>query len=522
MRDVFLICRASLLGGFRRDWLRLALYGFVALWAVAGMTVLEGALLYALLGIGMERYYPVVLLAPGVLLSLFSSAYMAGSQLVMTKDFDLIGSLPVSRTSVAVSRVVGAYCVNLLFQLAVYLPGGVLWAVFAHPGWRFYLLYPPMVLCAQMIPLALGSLIGLALSWIRTWFKSTRIFVLLLSMAGMLLYLGAVFSINFENVNWLNLGDQLQLWILRLYPPAGLFQQGMAGESTAAALLFCALGLAAIGAFTVLYACQFQKLHALMTARRAGRRFAMSGQRRSDILGALFLREVRRYFACNVYVFNTGFGLLLSVAMLICLKIRTPEEIFLLMDLPFIAPFVDLLLPLMVALMLGTVCTTGSSLSLEGKNLWILRSLPVSPRQIVLTKVLLNLALGAPFLLLDGLLMLTMFRTDGFGALLLFLTPLSVLVFTALLGILVNLRFCRLDWKSEAEIVKRSLSAGLPVLCAMLLVVGAGALEVVLFIHGRSARWVGWAFPLLMGALDAGLAALLYARSEALMARIRM
>lgn len=521
MRDVFLICRAKLLGGFKRGRFRMALYALLAVVVLAAVTLLEGGILYGMIETGIQQYYPLILLGSGLLFSLFSSVYMAESQLVSAKDHDIVVSLPVSRMTVALSRLLGVYCVNLLSQLAIFLPGGVLWAVMTRPEWTFYAVYPLMMLSAQLIPLALGSLLGLVIARIASWFKSTRVFTLLLSTVGLLLYMGVMFTLRMDELDWLHIGDALQRWVFRLYPPIRLFQAGMTG-SPAQGLLFVALSAAVVAGFAAIYARYYLRIHALMMARRAGKRFRMARQKGSSVMGALFMREVRRYFASNVYVFNTGFGLILSVAMLIYLKIQTPEALFLLLDMPFISPIVELALPFLVAFLLGTVCTTGASISLEGKNLWLLRTLPVNARQIVAAKVLLNLALGVPFLIVDGLLMRWMFRPDPMGTLLLFATPLLVMLFTALLGMLVNLKFYRLDWQSEAEIVKRSFSAGLPVMVSMLLTLGAAALATVLIINGKNGYWVAWAFPLLMLVLSAALAALLWAKAERMMARIRM
>ena len=522
MRDVFLICRAKLLGGFRRGRLRMALYALLAIVVLACTSLMEGLLLYAMIHSGIERFFPLVLLAPSVLFSLFSSAYMASGQLVSAGDHDIVVSLPVSRMAVALSRLLGVYSINMLSQLAILLPGGVLWAVMMRPDWPFYAVYPLMMLSAQLIPLTLGSLLGLAIARIGSWFKSTRVVTLLLSIAGLLLYLNVMLTLDLENLDWLHIGDELQRWVFRLYPPVRLFQAGMLGESPAQGLLFVALDVAAIAVFAVFYSRYYLRIHALMVARRAGRRFHMTRQKRDGVMRSLLVREVRRYFASNTYVLNTGFGLILSVVMLIYMKIQTPEALFVLLGMPFLNGVIELALPLLVAFLLGTVCTTGVSLSLEGKNLWILRSMPVNARQIVAVKVLFNLALAAPFLVIDGILMLSTFRTTPLGTVLLFATPLLVLVFTALLGMLINLKFYRLDWQNEADIVKRSVGAGLPVLISVLLTMGAGALAGVLVFQGRNGFWVGWAYPLLMLVLDALLAALLYVKAEPMMARIRM
>ena len=522
MRDVWTICRMKLRGSFRRKsrW-TLLLWALVGVLCTGSVALMEGSILFLLKDMHAEALYPPLLLLTSAVLALVATVQMTDSYLISARDHDLMASLPVTDGCVAVSRLLGLYCMNALYQLVVLLPAGVLWAVFMRPAAGFYLIYPLMMLAVPLLPMAIGGLLGLVVVRIGTWFKSTRVISLIITTLGLLAYMAVFFLIDLEQLDWMHLGSQLVLWIDRIYPVSPLFTAAIVDGSWAQLALFVLISAAAAAAFAWLYARNYLRLYTLMTARRSGERFRMQRQGGKPVMVSLVQREFRRYFACNTYVLNTGFGLLLSVLMLVILKIKTPEFVFTLLGMPFLRDMVQLAMPFAAAFLVGTCSTTSCSMSLEGKNLWILRSLPVSGRQIVAAKILLNLLIGLPFVVIDGVLMLGLIPADATAAVLLFVTPALMLLFSALMGMLVDLKFCKLDWDSEAKVVKQSLSASIAPLLSILLC----ALPIVLAIRtgmtGGSIAWLGWAFPLLLAALCVLLALILYVRCDRMLAKIK-
>lgn len=522
MRDVWTICRIKLRASFRRkNRLSSVLWILLGVLYVASAALMEGAILFLLMEVRAESLYPMLVLVVSALFALVTTVQLTESYLISARDHDLMASLPVSSISVACSRLLGLYCMNGLYQLMILLPAGVLWAVFMRPAAWFYAIYPVLMLTAPLVPVALGGLLGLTVVRIGTWFKSTRAISLIISAAGLLTYMAVFFLIDLEQVDWLRIGALLEKWITCIYPPTALFSGAMLSGSWAQMALFAAISIAAVTVFSWLYARNYLRLYTMMTARRSGERFEIKRQGRRQVMTALVQREFRRYFACNAYVLNTGFGLLLSVLILVILKFKTPEFVFTLMGLPFLRDMVQLIMPFAVAFLVGTCSTTSCSVSLEGKSMWVLRALPVSARQIAAAKVLMNLLTGLPFVVADGMLMLTIVPVDALTAALMFLAPVLVLLFSALLGILFDLRFCKLDWDSEAKVVKQSLSAVLTPLVSILLCTAPILLSVYLGMQGTSVAWLAWAFTLLVGALDVVLAAIVYAKADRMLANIK-
>jgi len=89
--------------------------------------------------------------------------------------------------------------------------------------------------------------------------------------------------------------------------------------------------------------------------------------------------------------------------------------------------------------------------------------------------------------LFSGIFLGILLKLNVFYLLMCVLLPLAVNVFTALLGLALNLRFPKLDWHSEAVPVKQSMSTFLTMTLGFLLVAGVGACYFLLLMDRMSA-----------------------------------
>lgn len=133
----------------------------------------------------------------------------------------------------------------------------------------------------------------------------------------------------------------------------------------------------------------------------------MQAQKKSSLLKALYIKEIKRYFASNIYVLNTLIGYILMVAIAVMLAFTGIDKLegYLTMSggEPLTLPFpLGNLVPFLLSLMLMMGSTTASSISMEGKQWWIPKSLPIPARTILDSKMLVGLSLMLPAVLISG------------------------------------------------------------------------------------------------------------------------
>ena len=93
-----------------------------------------------------------------------------------------------------------------------------------------------------------------------------------------------------------------------------------------------------------------------------------------------------------------------------------------LLAIPELSEMIRDILPFGMALFMGMSTMSACTISLEGRQLWIPKTLPVSVGQIYRSKVALTLVTCLPFAVIDGVLFGILLRLDILSMLLTILT----------------------------------------------------------------------------------------------------
>ena len=94
---------------------------------------------------------------------------------------------------------------------------------------------------------------------------------------------------------------------------------------------------------------------------------------------------------------------------------------------------------LLISVILSVSPTTSSAISLEGKELWILKAHPIGYKDVFISKLLVNITIEGLPILLVGILLATRL---GFTYLpFIILIPFLVVILTSITGLYINLLF---------------------------------------------------------------------------------
>lgn len=369
-------------------------------------------------------------------------------------DYDMVMSWPVPRLAVVASRVANMYVYNLVYAVLLFLPAGVIYAMNALPPLWYY---PALIICLILlpgVPTVLGALLGTLVTVLTARLKKSSVwgtvgqFVLMIALVGGMMWL---------NSGMLRIDEQmagLAAMALGVYPPAAWIQAVLCGD--ALPLLWLLLVSVLILALMVLaFDRAFAGVQRLLTDLPRGRAFSMAGQHRSGRLRALYNRDWKRYMSSSLYVTNTAFGYVMLLAAGIAAAVVKNEMFLSIVNDPSFRPVLNAV-PLAMGAIMAMSATTGSSISIEGKQLWIVRTLPVSARELFLSKILVSMTLAVPACVIAGTLVGVGLRLEAQLWPWLYITPLVSAAFSAVFGLTVNLSLPRLDWTNEAEVVKQS------------------------------------------------------------------
>ena len=190
---------------------------------------------------------------------------------------------------------------------------------------------------------------------------------------------------------------------------------------------------------------------------------------------------------------NSAFGTLLMPAAAVFIIIKA-QMVRALADQLF-ASVPGLVASLFVGLVtmfmsMNTISTP--SVSLEGKNLWISKTLPVTSLQILRAKMFNHLMFTLPPALILTICLCIAASLSLLETVLVLICAFSSCLVSAMFGLFLNLKRPNLNWTSEVVVIKQSLS----ILIYMFSVWALSALQIVsaLFLSSRIGGIVVLAF----------------------------
>lgn len=421
-----------------------------------------GALSWGLILLGASEAVPAYLIAISSLVLLFFGIFKAGSVLFCRNGYEILCSLPVSSGAIVAGRFLRMYVEDLLVAVAVLLPGLAVYGWMVRPGLSFYLASVLSALTVPLLPLAVSALVGAVVTGISSRMKHKSLAEAALSIVlvlGVLLGSSRLAGMDEEVFTpefLLRLSDTVMDVLGKLCPPAVWLGRAVAEGNMLSCLLMGTAFLAVLALVAWAVSINFHSICRRLFSFSAGHDYRMERLGQRSLMAALYQRELKRYFASSVYVTNTIMGPLLGTILSGALCFvgvdgivgALPMEI----DVVGLAPFV-------LASVFCLMTTTAVSVSMEGKQFWIVKSLPLTTKDILDAKLLLNLSLMAPFFLLSEVFLTIALKPAPVELLWQILVPLSMILFSCVFGITVNLRLPVLDWESETVVVKQSAAS---------------------------------------------------------------
>ena len=272
--------------------------------------------------------------------------------------------------------------------------------------------------------------------------------------------------------------------------PVYLFGQAGAGDPLSMLLLTAAIAVL-FGLTWLLLSRSF--LSIATASGHVGRKvYRAKAVRCRSISSALLDRELRRFTSSANYMLNCGFGTIFLVLASGFLLWQGRELLELVsQSFPERSGAMPVLLAFVLCLLSAMNDTTAPSVSLEGKQLWLAQSLPVSPWQVLRAKLRLQLLITVPPMLLCLVCLLAVYPGSPLELLFIAVTALSYALLMALLGLFLGLKMPNLSWTNEVVPIKQSACVALSLFSgwavamipgALYLLTGIGSLDPLLYL----------------------------------------
>ncbi len=469
----------------------LLIYGVLIAYLGGMFFVVAKFLCESLVPMGLSWFYFTLMALLALVLGVFGSVFNTYATLYLAKDNDTLLAMPIPPRVILFARLAGVYMSGLFFEMIVMLPAILAWFIYGAPtalGALFAILIPFLL---SFFVLSLSCLLGLLVAIISVRIKHKSLVVTVLSLGLLALYMWGYTKLMSSLTELLAMmGDIAEKVKGPLFP---FYHMGLA--TTGKPLSFLIFAGIVLGIFLLVYLLLSRSFLSLATTVGGAAKKAYKRERaaQKSVGKALFLKELKRFLASPAYMLNCGLGaLFLPIAGVVLLVFRKDivPLLPLFAELFGSADVVPLLMAAMACMMGVMIDITAPSVSLEGKHLWILQTLPVHPAQVLRAKLMLHLAIAVPPTLFAVVCLLIAIPAS---LPFVFLIPLVTLLFAALValfGLFMNLKAPNLAWTSETVPVKQSMSVTVTLFGGWGAVIALGALYVPLHGHIHPALYL--------------------------------
>jgi len=421
-----------------------------------------------MIGSGLKLYgslelLPAMMMAVGCVVIFMTTVFKIKGTVFGFRDYDLVMSLPVSTGAIVGCRLLILYAFNFLFVMILIIPMMIAYGILAQAGLRFYLIGFLVMFFIPMVPIVIASVIGTIIAYAASRFRHSNLLNIVFSLGLLMVIILLSFTTGDNGRELVDMSQALTRQVNSIYPLAGMYTDAVVRLDLQALVLFITISLAAFLVYTGVVMRIFKRMNTSMLTGAYHVNFKMGELKTSSPIRALYTKEMKRYFASSLYVMNTAFGIVLLTVGAVALFFVDLGEV---LGDPSLSESIAYNSPLYVTFCIVMSCTTMASISLEGRNLWILKSMPVSPKTIFFSKIAVNLTITAPAVI-DAVLIGIALKLGVWQTLLSGLMAIVLAVFISLYGLLINLLLPNFSWTTEVVVIKQSAACMVTIFSAM-------------------------------------------------------
>ncbi len=433
---------------------------------------------YGLCIMGMEKIIPAYGLLLCSLLTIFFTFFKTNGIIFSKMDYELLMSLPIPTSTIIASRFLTMYLMNFACSLLIMVPLGVSYVQFVNPTFPFYIMWIIGLFIAPLFPTTLAAILGACITFFASKFRHTTMVSTILTLLLALVVLSSSFFLSYQgqagNITldqMTDLGTYLGNAINTIYPLSNLFTKMCVTYDMTSFIIFISFSLGWYFLFLFLLGKKYKSINTSIYTHSAKTNYSMQFLQSNTPLNALYKKEWKRFLGCNVYVVNIGMGIIMTLLLSISLLFIKTATIADTMQIPedLLFKFSSIFAPFVISLLIGMSTTTSVALSMEGKNIWIIKSLPINIGTLLTSKILVNLTLTIPTCFISSTLLSIRFGTSVMNIVCIYLYPLIFSVFASCLGMYADTKLHQYDWSSETALVKQSMNSMIGILgCSIL------------------------------------------------------
>lgn len=459
---------SSMFGKKKTSGIALSIFGLIGYCFFVNMfaaPIVFGTML-ALKGSSYEWIPISLVMGTAMFLCFIGSVFTAQQQIYESKDNQMLISMPIKPGQILLSRIFAIAIFNMIYALPFFTGSAIGYCIYSVSIGPIQLI-PLLILLISYVSMIvfitmLTSLLAWGLSIIMSKITNKTLISTVLYMVFFAIYFYAVFNLD-------NLGeaieknaDKLSSGIMTFARPIYYMGASVVEQN----ILFVAAFLVSllIPAFLMYIVIKKSFFKILLHENKSKNKMLKHSDKdfnSHSAFIALLQKEIARFLRTPMYFLSYGTSIFFVAMMLAYLFIKKDkfEDVVELLSIYGVSS--TKALPAIFSMLLYQFVSSGAvltsaSINMEGKNIWIIKSLPIKTIDIMLAKGLVPVIILLPIFEVESLLLIFLFKISGSAMILLLLMPIFTMIFFSMFGLYINLNHFKLDWLSENEAFKRA------------------------------------------------------------------
>lgn len=403
------------------------------------------------------------------------------------REYDMLMSLPFEARTVAACKFLQMYIRNMPWYLSISVAMLAGYGFYERPHIAVYPVWFILSLILPIIPMLAASFIGFLIARISAGFRKRNILQTVLTFIFVFFCFSIRFVIEdlFRNdkvTETLESVSDVTEKTARYYLPAKWFSDAVTKLSPVGILLLLIVSAALFAVVFLIVGNSYRNINSALKSHAAAKRFRMAGQKQRSVINAVAFKEFKRLTGSTNYMVNGALGELLAALLGIVTLIVGFDRIVSLVTqgAPLDSAMLQPAIPFIVYFFIGMMATTACSPSLEGKNYWIIKSLPIEMKTVYQGKMLFNMYLTVPFSVFSTVCLCLSAKTPVPDTVLYVALSVALCAFSTAWGCVCGVRHIKLEWENEIEVIKNSAAVTIYMLPNMFAAMGLCVLAVFL------------------------------------------
>lgn len=412
-------------------------------------------------------------------IAFFFTFFKTNGYLFNFKEYDMLMALPFEARTVAGCKFLYMYSKSLPWYLSISVAMMIGYGFYARPGVAVYPIWLVLSFFLPLIPMLGASFLGFLIARVSAGFRKTNIIQTVLTMIFVLF----CFSLRFLTDEMFR-DDKVEVTLEKtaeatsnaagVYLPAGWFAGAVTNGRISDVLLLVGCSILLFAVLLGIVGHSYRNINSALKSHAAAKKYKMTALKKRSVVWSVAFKEFKRMTGSTIYMTNAALGEILAALIgLLSLVLGFDRIIDIVVQGAPVDPAILWpAIPFILYFFLGMVATTACSPSLEGRNYWIVQSLPIEKKTLYQGKMLFNLCLSAPSMAFSTLCMCISAKVPVVDTLLYLILGLALCAFSTAWGCVCGIRHIRLDWENEVEVIKQGAAVAIYMLPNMFVVMG--------------------------------------------------